>query len=194
MSRLFLHILLKANFKDNEWRGQTIKRGQLITGRKQLSLETGLSEQTVRTCLERLKSTSEITSKSTSKYSIVTVCNYEEYQSLDNANQQSTSKLTNNQPATNQQLTSNQPQRKKVKKEKKEKKSTSTPEPQALLTILDDVATRSELQKKFRELDVYEELESMKDWLKQTGKKYKDYKAFARNWLRRSLADSAGRR
>ena len=32
---------------------------------------------------------------------------------------------------------------------------------------------------------VKEEVEKMIDWLKAKGKRYKDYKAFARNWLRR---------
>ena len=36
MVRLFLHLLLKANHADGEWKGMTIKRGQLITGRDEL--------------------------------------------------------------------------------------------------------------------------------------------------------------
>lgn len=34
------------------------------------------------------------------------------------------------------------------------------------------------------------EVEKMVDWLRAKGKRYKDYKAFARNWLRRSVAKS----
>ena len=33
-------------------------------------------------------------------------------------------------------------------------------------------------------VDVEEEVEKMIDWLKQSGKRYKDYEAFARNWCR----------
>jgi len=91
--------------------GKTIKRGQLVAGRLELSKNTGISEQSIRTSLVKLKSTSEITIKTTNKYSVISINNYDEYQ-------QSTNKLTNNQPTTNQQLTTNE----EYKKDNKEKK------------------------------------------------------------------------
>lgn len=100
--KLFIHCLLKANHTEKKWKGKTIPRGSFLTGRKQLSYETGLSEQEVRTSLKRLKSTNELTSKSTNINTLITVTNYEKYQT---ANQQSNQQLTNEQPATNQQLT-----------------------------------------------------------------------------------------
>ena len=84
---LFIHLLIKANFEDKKWQGVEIKRGQFLTGRKVLAKETGLSEQQVRTALERLKSTNEITIKSTSRYSIITLNNYNTYQDEQPANQ-----------------------------------------------------------------------------------------------------------
>ncbi len=81
--RLFVHLLLTANHKPQSWKGVVIGRGELATGRQSLSAQTGLSEQSVRTSLERLKSTNEITIKSTSKYSIVTIVNYDTYQFND---------------------------------------------------------------------------------------------------------------
>jgi hypothetical protein len=106
MVHLFIHILLNANHEDGEWRGIKIKRGQLITGRNSLSENTGISQQTIRTCLHRLKSTNEITIKPTNKYSIITICNYESYQIINGVtnqqiNQLSNQELTSNQPATN---------------------------------------------------------------------------------------------
>ena len=104
MVHLFIFLLINCNHKDNKWQGINIKRGQIITGRKELSFKTGISEQTIRTCLKKLELTKEITVKSTNKYSIITVCNYDSYQDkTEITNQQ----LTNNQPATNQQLTTN---------------------------------------------------------------------------------------
>lgn len=115
MVHLFIHLLISANFKDSIWQGTEIKRGQLLTGRKSLSFETGISEQSIRTCLKKLESTKEINIKSTNKHSIITICNYDSYnEDAQQTNQQSTS----NQPATNQQLTSNQPQRKNDKNDK----------------------------------------------------------------------------
>jgi hypothetical protein len=103
---LFLHLVIEANHKDGRWEGEEIKRGQLAVGRHELSKDTGLSEQQVRTALDKLKQTKEILVKSTNKYSIVTICKYDEYQSSeDDVNQQ----ITNNQPTNNQRPTSSQP-------------------------------------------------------------------------------------
>jgi len=109
---LFLYFLLRANWEDGRWKGIEVKRGQLITGRLKLSKDTGLSEMEIRTCLNKLKTTSEITIKATSKYSIITVCKYDVYQNKfdsfnQHPNQQSTEPATNNQPTINQQLTTN---------------------------------------------------------------------------------------
>lgn len=104
---LFLHLLIKANHKPNNYQGITVQRGQLVTGRKQLSYEIGLSEQSIRTSLNRLKSTNEITIKTTNKNSIITILNYDFYQSEKETNQQANQQLTSNQPATNQQSTTN---------------------------------------------------------------------------------------
>jgi len=92
---VFTRILLRANHEDKLWRGISVKRGQLITGRMELAKDIGISEQSVRTALIRLKSTSEITIKSTNKYSIISVNNYDDYQQI---NQQTNQQSTNNQP------------------------------------------------------------------------------------------------
>lgn len=104
---LFLHLLLKANHSDQKWKGIDVKRGQLVTGRKKLSAQTGLSEQSIRTSLDKLKSTNEITIRSTNQNSIITICNYDNYQQKDDINQQGNQRSTNDQPTINQQLTTN---------------------------------------------------------------------------------------
>src|SRR3990167_4782877 len=63
MVHLFLHFLLLANHEDGRWQGQVIKRGQFITGRKSLKRDTRISERTIRTCIERLKTTNTLTNK-----------------------------------------------------------------------------------------------------------------------------------
>ena len=105
---MFLHLLLKANHKDKKYRGQLVKRGSLLTGRELLSKETGLSEMQVRTSLNKLKSTNEITIKSSNKGTEIQIVKYNDYQVVTN-------EVTNEQPASNQQVTTN----KNVKKEKK---------------------------------------------------------------------------
>lgn len=121
--RLFLHLLLKANFKDNRWQGTEVKRGQLITSINHLSKETGLSEQQVRSTIKKLISTSEITSKATNKFTIITIEKYSFYQSQEEEiTNNLTSNTTNEQQTNNKQITNNQQQLKNVKKDNKEKK------------------------------------------------------------------------
>lgn len=78
--RVFLHLLLNASWAPNKWQGITLQPGQLVTGRKKLAAELKLSERKIRTSLTKLKSTSEIAIKTTSKYSIITICKWETYQ------------------------------------------------------------------------------------------------------------------
>ena len=102
---LFLHLLLKSNYTDKNWRGVNIKRGQLVTGRFKLSKETGLTQQQVRTSLDKLISTNEITKSSTPNYTLITIVNYDKYQSNE----------PTNEPTNNQRVTT-------TKNNKKEKK------------------------------------------------------------------------
>lgn len=116
---LFLHLLLTANISDSYYENIAVKRGQVVTGRKQLSEELGLSEQSVRTALKHLTSTNEISVESNRRYSLITINNYDKYQCN---NQPSINQLlTNNQPTTNQQLTNDQPHKKNNKEEKEYK-------------------------------------------------------------------------
>lgn len=97
---LFIHLLLSANHQDGYWRGTFVKKSQLITGRKALSLETGISERTIRTSLKKLESTGELTIKTTNKYSIITICNYRKYQERESTiDQQNVQQIANKRPA-----------------------------------------------------------------------------------------------
>ncbi|MFM7468041.1 MAG: hypothetical protein ACKO37_00865 [Vampirovibrionales bacterium] len=103
---LWVHLLLEANWQTKEWKGREIKRGQLIFGRKAWSDKTGLSEQQLRTSLNKLISTSSITSESTNQFTILTIVNYDKFQCKkeDATNDQPASQPTSNQP-TNQRVT-----------------------------------------------------------------------------------------
>jgi hypothetical protein len=145
MVHLFLHLLLSANREDGKWRGISIKRGQFITGRKTLSECTGISEQSIRTCIKRLISTNEITIKPTNKYTIITICKYEDYQFAENnINQQIPNESTSNQPAINQQSTTNKNSKKiRIKETKKDAGQTSLPETKDHLDLMIDEFTKA---------------------------------------------------
>jgi biotin operon repressor len=98
--RLFIHLLLLANYEDKRWHGILIKRGQLITSSEHLAKDLNLSRQQIRTALDKLKSTNEITTKSTNKYTLITIEKYEDYQHKEDKNNQQESHQNNNQITT----------------------------------------------------------------------------------------------
>jgi len=105
--RVFMHLILKANHKDKRFKGMELKAGSVVTSRDILAIETGLSVRQIRTALDKLKSTNEVTIKTSSQGTIIEVVNYIKYQLT-------TSETTNERPANDQQTTNN----KNIKKER----------------------------------------------------------------------------
>lgn len=104
--RVFTHLILTANWEPRKWKGVPVKRGQKITSIQHMAEETGLTEQSVRTAIKKLKLTGEITTKATNKYTLVTLINYDFYQDKEKQlTSELTSELTNEQQTTNKQLT-----------------------------------------------------------------------------------------
>ena len=81
--KVFIYLLLNANWEDSRYRGQEIPRGSVVTGLNSLSKNLGISVKSVRTALNHLKSTGEVTIKTTNKFSIVTIVNWEKYQGFN---------------------------------------------------------------------------------------------------------------
>lgn len=101
-ARLFIHLLLTANWQEKRWQGITIKPGQLVTSQSQLAKQLGLSVQEVRTALKHLVLTEWLTVKTGPKYSVVTINNYD---LLLDSNRVSNRLLTGDQQAANNNLT-----------------------------------------------------------------------------------------
>jgi len=81
---LFIHCILKANHKDNDFifNGKMVKirRGSFITGRKELSKDVNMKESTVYKRLHILQGLGYVKLTSFNKYSIIEVMKYYEYQ------------------------------------------------------------------------------------------------------------------
>ena len=107
MVQLFVYLILKANHDDKEWHGMTIERGQIVTSVAKIAQDTRLSARIVRTCLERLKSTNEVTIETTSKYTIVTVSKYDIYQDVENESDKVNDKVTDKQTTNKRQTNDN---------------------------------------------------------------------------------------
>jgi len=129
-SRLFIHLLLIANHKDKKWRGVLIKKGEKLTSQVKLSEETGLTRQQVRTSLNKLKSTNDITIKTTAQHTVIYINNWDLYQDKPEDQPTSNQRATNEQPTSNQRITTN----KNVKNDNNEKEIV-TSSPKANLTF-----------------------------------------------------------
>lgn len=78
--RLFIHCLLRANYKSGSWHGIEYEPGQFITSLQTLANETHLTVKQVRVALDHLKRTGEVADLRQSNYRIITVNNWNVYQ------------------------------------------------------------------------------------------------------------------
>lgn len=78
--KLFLHMMLKANWKDGEYRGVEVPQGAFVSSYTELAQETGLSVKNIRTALKHLENTGEVAVNRQARFSMFTVRNYVSYQ------------------------------------------------------------------------------------------------------------------
>ncbi len=109
----FIYCLLRANPSDKQWRGIPIKRGSFLTSRQKMSAESKLTERELRTAIQHLEKTGELTCETTKEYTIITICNYDKYQvreEIKRPTERPTSDQapTNERPSTDQRATTNE--------------------------------------------------------------------------------------
>lgn len=117
--KIWIWMLTKANFKSKFAKLKIsksfitieVKRGQFIFGRLKASEELDMSESIIRRTLDKFISIGQIKVEKTSHYSIITICNYESYQSKTAETDQPTTNQepTNDQARTEQEPTNDQP-------------------------------------------------------------------------------------
>ena len=97
-SMLFFHLLLTVEYKDKRYKGHNIPKGSRVCSYATLAEESGLSVQSVRTAINHLKSTGEVTISKTPHFSIISIENWSKYQDNQQGNQQGANKaLTGHQ-------------------------------------------------------------------------------------------------
>ena len=136
--RFWCWCLTKASHKETTvmigFTPVNIHAGQFVFGRKVAAKELKTSERKTRTCLSTLIKLGNMTSKTTNRYTVLTVVNWGIYQDRGNKN---------DQQATNERPTSDHIQEVKEVKEGKEKENTRvsfwSPEYQSLKVQAMDV-------------------------------------------------------
>lgn len=107
---ILITLLMMANHdaKEWEWKGEkyTILPGQLITSLGSIAEKAGpgISIRNIRTALDKFEKYGFLTNQSTNKNRLITIVNWELYQSKDT---EPTKQLTSNRQATDKQLTTN---------------------------------------------------------------------------------------
>ncbi len=180
--RVFVHLLLLANVTDRDFEQVTIRRGQLVTSVAHLSRDLKISVKSIRTALEHLKSTNEVAIKTTSKYSIITINNYNEYQ-------KAASTLANEGQTTGKRG-ANEGQQYKNDKEckrmvKNERGATLAPLGRFKNVLLTQIEL-DELKTKYPD-DYQGKIERLSRYLENTGKNYRNHFSKLLDWLEQDV-------
>lgn len=131
--KLFMFLIIKSNYKDKRWKGIEVKRGQLLTSYPHICRDTSLSLQVVRTHLDRLINSNVITKESTNNYTLITIVNYEKYQSTIDADN---TQITDKEHSNNIQITTT----KESKESKEVNISTTTTKLETNLNLINSIA------------------------------------------------------
>lgn len=106
-------LVMNANITESEWNGITVKRGQVVTSLSKLSEGVQQSLQQTRNTLDNIVNNKEVTKTATKTYTIITICNFDNYVGLnfyDNkeenkeATQRATQRATKKQHSEQQQI------------------------------------------------------------------------------------------
>jgi hypothetical protein len=122
--KAWIWFLFRANYEEKKVLVgsalEVVQRGEFITSIQNISKQTGMSMQSVRTFLERLEDDKMIVRKSTNKLTRITICNYDKYQDQQQTNNTQT---TYEQQTNNKQTTTEKEykERKEIKKKKEER-------------------------------------------------------------------------
>lgn len=137
---LWTYCLLRANYNPadiitKEGIKVHLEPGQFITSREQISVNTGIEQSKVERILKAFKSEQQIEQQNRGKFRIISILNWNKYQSREQENEQH----VNNRRTTDEQHVNTN---KKVKKEKKDKKENLSASDDAAQPIDDSILTR----------------------------------------------------
>lgn len=178
---VWIHLLLLASFKQTDWHGIPLQPGQVITSRDSLAKMTGLTDRKVRTALTRLKSTGSLTIKSTNRYTLISLVNFEFFQGQHDGSDQHIDHQSD-KPATNER-----PHRENVKKEK----NIEEPRKRFIPPTVEDVRDFCRKEGLAIDAEYFCNYYTSKGW-RVGSQPMRDWQAAARNWARRECKKQAG--
>ena len=124
--RMYIMLLINAAWKDFDYDGMTMRRGQYVTSIARLGEMCGLTVRQTRTALSRLKATNDIAVQTTAKYSIITLNGYDVFPSADKTDDNLDDKhhdtVSDNRNRSKEEI-------EEIKKEEKEEAASPPPSP-----------------------------------------------------------------
>ena len=178
-AHLWTYLLCRAQWEDTRWRGILIRRGQLLESLPNIALKTGMTVRSVRTALNHLKSTGEVTDEVTGFGRLITIVKYEEYQGQDFEDDRLSDRLSDREPTGYRQGSDREPtaykEVKEVKKNKKNKEERVAPTLEEIKSFVKEEKLTIDPARFF---SFYEG----QDWKTASGYPIRDWKAKARSW------------
>ncbi len=143
------------------------------TGRFEIEHETGIKAITAYKTLKNLEKHKMCNTKSNNRFTLITILNYEKYQT--SVTQGYNNNVTTSEQQSNNNVTHIYKNKELRIKNKNKEKSFSLTEEQL-----------AEYSTHYPNLNIKEQYAMCQDYLLSSGKTYKDYEAMFRNWLRRA--------
>jgi len=196
--KIWIYLLGHANYKDNEYMGIKIKRGQLLRGYRRIAQDCGYkigyrlkkpSLHTIRRICEELTKEGRIERRTTQGGTLFTICNYEALQPFkkDEGNAE-------REGLGNGGGTEGEQDKKELRKNKERSTSTAIDfdfSKRGFINILpEDIAGWKEA---YPACQIETELKRMVEWiLSNPTKRKKNYRRFITNWLARTQEKGGG--
>lgn len=174
---VFITCLLSANWKDCRFEGRKIPRGSFVTSLSRLSADAGVTIRQARTALRDLQMTNELTCEPTSKYTVITVNNYDLYQGRDTADD----KQTTSERQTDDKQTTTIEEYKNIRN----KEYISHGDEPHLFGVYNNVRlTHGEMQELMKQYpeDYKDMIENLSTYMRSKGKLYDDHYATMMKW------------
>jgi len=174
--KIWIWLLLKASFKKRYvslkiGRGETIvtiERGQLLFGRYKAEEELCIDGSTVYKWIKKLEENDMISIESNNQYSIITICNYDTYQTESETKEQpSNSRVTTKEQPSNSRVTTKEQQSNSRVTTKEQQSNTYNKVNKVNKVNKDnniDTVKSFDFKKQFLDLGV--DVKILEDWLK----------------------------
>jgi len=147
--RFWCWCLMKASYKQRQVliSGSVVcvEPGQFVLGRKSAAESLGVTERAVRTCLKNLEKLGNIETKTTNRFTLVTLINWELYQ--ENEDEVTNKRPTDDQQMTNKRPTDDHKQEREEGKEGKKGKNIESNDSCASVECTDLIQTSKSIQK-----------------------------------------------